>query len=285
MKTKAFMMCLSMSFAGLAISCTSESEEPGLASGKGMFALDLTSGVVFETETRAVNESSYRLADNYTVVITNQSGTIEKFNGTYSTLKNRLPMEMENGTYKVQAYMGSSQAASQNAFRSEVSRTFTIQSQPESSPLEVLLKPEPTCGKVFVNFVKDGEDGLDKYYEDYYVTIEGTKALGESYVTWAKNETDPWYLQLNDSETGEDVKYTIHLISKADYATQLADGSKTTNSEISGTFNLKRNKATKLTISANYTPTTEGGLKIVITIDDTTNPEKVIPIPVPTSWK
>jgi hypothetical protein len=78
------------------------------------------------------------------------------------------------------------------------------------------------------------------------------------------------------------VNYTIHLTAKADYAGM--DGNeKVTNATASGSFPLQRNKAKKLTVKPNYTPTTDGGLKIEVSFDDSTN-DKPITIEVPVTW-
>ena len=82
---------------------------------------------------------------------------------------------------------------------------------------------------------------------------------------------------------GETVTYTIHLNAKEDYATKLADGTKSTEAEVTGSFQLQRNKAYKLRVKPNYTPSTEGGLSIIIVIDESTN-DKPINIEVPVTW-
>ena len=73
------------------------------------------------------------------------------------------------------------------------------------------------------------------------------------------------------------------MTAKDDYAHVDANGNKQTTGTATGTFTLQRNRAHKLTVSPVYNPTTEGGLKINITIDESTN-DKPITIEVPVTW-
>ena len=61
------------------------------------------------------------------------------------------------------------------------------------------------------------------------------------------------------------------------------DGQKVVNAVAEGSFTLARNETKKLTVAPSYTPSSEGGLKIVVTIDDSTN-DKTINIEVPVTW-
>lgn len=286
MKTKAFLMCLSMSFAGLVASCTSESEEPGLASGKGYLSLDLISGTEFETGTRAVNEAAYKNTDDYMVTIKKGQSVVfgpDKF----SVLKTQLPKEFENGSYEIIAEYGKEFASSRDDFYVVGSQVFSVGStnsdqtqNSRTNPERVNLVCSPTCGKVSVAF--DAE--MATYYTSYLVAFSGTEAMGTGSAVWNKTDDAPWYLKLKAGDAGETITYTIHLDAKEEFATLVANGSKVvTDAQVVGTFTLKRNTAYKLNIAPSYQPTGEGGLSIIITIDESTN-DKPIEVEVPVTW-
>ena len=121
---------------------------------------------------------------------------------------------------------------------------------------------------------------MDTYCDTYSVDFAGTTALGTSVAHWGKTDTAPYYLAI--SENGETVNYTIYLTSKEDYAAKVGE-EKVTEATATGSFLLERNKTKKLKVSANYTPSTDGGLKINIEIDETTN-DIPVTIEVPVTW-
>lgn len=277
MRKNVFFMCLSLGCAGLLSSCSFENnfdaEVAEQAAGqKGKVTFDLASSVEFVTGTRAVDESSYQNFDNYTVNIIDGRGN-SKFSGTYATLQTRLPLELDLGSYSVTASYGTEFAASRDGFKVEGSNTFTISA---ANTVTSTVNCTPTAGKVLVAF----DASMATYYDTYSVDFSGTAALGSSVAHWGKDDTAPYYLALNES--GETVTYTIYLTAKTDYAT-LQEGNKVTDATATGSFTLQRNTAKKLTIRPNYTPSTEGGLAITVTIDDSTN-DKPIDIEVPVSW-
>lgn len=273
MRTKTIFVCLSLGMAGMLASCSSDTTEPSTGGKKGTLTLDLTSGVNFKGETRAVNESSYLNYDNYTVNVADQGGN-SKFSGTYAELQDLMPWELDLGSYTITASYGAEHAASRDEFLVTGQSTFSIEA---GKDITASVTCNPTCGKLSVQF----DATMADYYSEYYVNFSGTAAMGSGNAAWASGDTAPYYVTLNPG--GETLTYTIHLTAKEDYATQLADGTKTTDGEVTGTFTLERNKAYKLKISPNYTPSTEGGLSIQITIDETTN-DKQIDIEVPISW-
>ena len=283
MKQKKFFIGLLMCSAmGLTTSCLSETKdlEPKTVPEEaktGSFVLDLNTNADFTFQTRAVvDESVYRNTDNYNVIITNSSNVV-KFNGTFAALKNQLPMELDLGSYTVQAQYGAEAPASRETFLSKGSGTFTIQAANQNdNPVAANIACTPTAGKVLVQF----DSSMDTYCDIYDVDFSGTAALGSNSAHWAKGETAPYYLTL--AEAGETVTYTIHFTVKDEYAT-MVNGNKATNGTASGTFQLERNKAKKLVVGTNYTPTTDGGLTITIEIDDSTN-DKSIDIEVPVTW-
>jgi hypothetical protein len=117
---------------------------------------------------------------------------------------------------------------------------------------------------------------MSKYYSDYNVTFSGTEAMGEESIVWAKNDTEPWYVKLN--EAGETISFAITATPKDEYVNNEQQGNVKT-----GTFTLHRNKAYKMNISPVYTPTGSGDLSIEVTIDDTTE-DKEVDIEVPVTW-
>lgn len=267
MNTKIILSALAA--AALLTACTKQEGSHSTQTGK--LDLDLSSGVQFKT--RAVDETSYQTLDNYQVKITDAKGN-EKFAGTYATILGRLPMELELGSYTIDAWYGSEEAASRNSFYVFGENTFSI--KPDQT-VTTKVSCVPTCGKVSVAF----DASMSTYYSAYSVDFKGTKALGSGTFSWAAADTAPYYVKLEES--GETLTYTINLKAKDAYATQLAGGVKQTEAVVNGTFTLARNKAYKLSIKPNYTPMTEGGLSIVITIDDSTNDHSV-DIEVPVSW-
>ncbi len=281
MKTKSIFLGMLMSSAFLlTTSCLSEPKDlepmPVAETKKGKFTLDLQTGVDFVIATRAVDERSYQNTDNYTVEITDSRGN-SAFSGTFATLKTRLPLELDLGSYNISAAYGTEYPASQNGFKVVGSNTFTIlSSNTSTNPATTTVNCTPTAGKVIVEF----NNAMATYYDTYSVEFSGTAALGTSKFIWSKAETNPYYVALNES--AEAITYTIYLTAKTDYATEQG-GEKITEATATGTFTLARNQAKKLTISPNYTPSTEGGLTIQITIDDSTN-DKPIDIEVPVTW-
>ncbi|MBQ7180121.1 MAG: DUF4493 domain-containing protein [Bacteroidaceae bacterium] len=278
MKTnKIFLGILMCSAIGLTTSCLSETKdlEPRSVPEEketGRLVLDLNADANFAFETRAVDENTYKNTDNYTVNITDNKG-VSKFSGTFATLQTRLPLELDLGSYSITASYGTEQAASRDNFLATGSNTFTISGGNTTS---TTVNCTPTAGKVLVEF----DSSMDTYCDTYSVDFSGTAALGTSVAHWGKTDTAPYYLAI--SEAGETVSYTIHITTKDDYA-GLNGEDKVTNATATGSFTLQRNKAKKLTIRPNYTPTTEGGLKIEVTIDDSTN-DIPIEIEVPVTW-
>lgn len=273
MRKNTFFLCLSLGLAGLLTSCSSDNalgDEP--SEGQGKVTLTLEPNVTFTLPTRAVDESSYTNFDDYTVKIEDSRGN-EKFNGTYATLKTRMPLTLDLGSYNVYAEYGTEYASSRDGFLVKGENSFTIAGDQTTT---TTVNCTPTAGKILVAF----DAAMATYYDDYNVDFSGTAALGSSVAHWGKTDTAPFYVKLN--EGGETVNYTIYLTAKADYATS-QNGEKLTSATATGSFQLQRNKAKKLTVKPNYTPSTEGGLTVVIEIDDTTN-DKPITIEVPVTW-
>ena len=240
----------------------------------GQLHVALNADASFQNETRALNVDDYRNVSNYTVQVINTANQNVLLECLGSELAANLPKELEGGSYEVRAYYGTESAASRNNFRVEGSSVVTIQAHDEKN---VTVNCIPTCGKLSVAFAND----MATYYDDYSVSYTGAAALGSNSISWSKTDTEPWYVKLD--ENGETLTYTISVTAKSDYAHVDANGTKQTSGSVTGTFQLQRNRAHKLTVSPNYSPTTEGGLTINITIDESTN-DKPITIQVPVSW-
>ncbi len=279
MKTnKIFLGFLMCSAIGLTTSCLSETKdlEPRSVPEEketGRLVLDLNADANFNFETRAVDENTYKNTDGYTVNITGSAGNV--FSGTFAQFKAQNPtsMELDNGSYDITASYGTEMPASRDVFLSTGNATFTIRGDQITT---ANVECTPTAGKIQVVF----DASMETYCASYSVKFGGTSALGSNTVKWNKGESAPYYLAIG--ENGETVNYTINVTAKPDFA-PVVNGEKVTVANVQGSFSLARNHTKKLTIKPNYTPTTDGGLNLEITIDDSTNDQE-INIEVPLDW-
>ncbi len=247
----------------------------GLETGKGKIQLTLSSGDFFETATKSVNESAYRNTDDYDVVVTNVNGKeVIKCKG--SDLSSALPKEFEMGSYDIVASYGTESDASRDNFYVEGSTSIMLKPK---DVVPISLVCTPTCGRISVVFTPE----MATYYKDYYIAFSGTRALGSKVITYAKGDTEPWYVKLSEDRMGEEISYTLTLTVKDEYQHRDVDGTVRKNAKVEGKFTLLRNKAKKLTVKPNYTPQTDGGIGLTITIDDSTI-ERPVNIEVPVSW-
>ena len=273
MKQKQLIFCMGLSAIALFASCNEREIDlnpNGGSSEQGTLILNLNASTDFD-QTRALDESTYRNTQNYDVRVINASNENVILECKASQLSANLPKKVDIGSYRVEASYGTEKDASRNEFFMYGEAVTTVKSKEEKS---ITVDCTPTCGKVSVVFDSD----MSTYYTDYNVTFGGTKKLGAKTISWAKNDTEPWYIALD--KTAETISYTINLTTKDEY---LPDGSNTNSGTASGTFTLERNKAHKLTITPNYIPTTDGGMKLTITIDGGTN-NHPITWEVPSSW-
>ena len=273
MKQKQLIFCMGLSAIALFASCNEREIDlnpNGGSSEQGTLILNLNASTDFD-QTRALDESIYRNTQNYDVRVINASNENVILECKASQLSANLPKKVDIGSYRVEASYGTEKDASRNEFFMYGEAVTTVKSKEEKA---ITVNCTPTCGRVSVVFASD----MSTYYTDYNVTFGGTKKLGAKTISWAKNDTEPWYIALDN--TAETISYTINLTTKDEY---LPDGSNTNSGTASGTFTLERNKAHKLTITPNYIPTTDGGMKLTITIDDSTN-DKEITWEVPVTW-
>lgn len=263
--TKGLALCSLMAFAA----CTSLDEGLEQANAEGQLELRLSAGTNF-SETRAVNEASYRNTDNYIVQVYDKEGT-ERLKCKGSELGSKLPLTLPIGGYSVKASYGTRQPASRDVFYVEGTASGNIKADGSES---VNVTCTPTCGRVKVTF--DSE--MPTYFSNYNVTFGGTTTLGTQTVAWAKNDTEPWYLELD--KAGETVTFTITTTTQSDY---VHTGNQQETMVKTGTFRLERNKAYNLGVRPSHTAPGSGTVGIEITIDESTNDIEV-PIEVPVEW-
>lgn len=257
--------------------CSSSGDElaPGDVSLRegGTLTLQLNTDNAFGKATRALEESRWSDAGNYTVTINSAAGktwftgTLADFtDGEYE--KQPIP----NGSYTITASYGTESPASQMSFLSTGSAAFNIENG-ESKAVSVSC--EPTCGKLIVEFASD----MDAYFSNYYVDIE-TPATS-SRAVHEKGNTAPWYLLADAS--GTKVTATIHLTPKSEYQ---VNGGETVGTAQDGTvvktFTLSRNKSVTLSVAPNYV-TSYGSLGIKVSINDAVD-NKEVTIEVPSEW-
>ncbi len=242
-------------------------QETVVGSSEGQLTLVLNAKADF-AQTRSVTESTYKNVDNYTVVVTDKDG-VEKMNCKGSEVASKMPLTMSIGSYEIKAFYGTERPASRDEFYVFGEVKGSIKADQRES---VNVVCTPTCGRIIVNF----DNTMSTYYNDYQVTFTGTQALGTETIAWSKDDSEPWYVKLN--EGGERISFTVATTPKDEYANNEQQGDSKT-----GSFTLERNKSYKINISANYTPTDIGSLGINITIDESTN-DIPVDIEVPIEW-
>lgn len=270
---KALIAVLLSGTSLLAVSCTSDGnilDQKVPTAETGTLTLSLASNTGFSAQTKSLNEADYRVVDNYDVLIVDANKT-KKFEGKYSALKAQLasaPMSLAIGPCSITASYGTESAASRDAFLVTGTTNVNIEGGKNAS---ATLTCSPTCGKIMAAF----DAAMATYYSVYNISYTTSATTFK----WEATDTEPWYAKLD--QAGETVHYTIHLEAKEEYLTQINNATES-KTDITGSFELKRNQAHKLTIKPNYSaPTNELG--ITITIDDSTNDiEKVIEVPI--SW-
>ena len=269
MKKGKFVCGAAFALGMMLVSCSqiSDFEELPVKEEQGLLSLKLNADAGF-VSTRAVVESSYNNVDNYTVVVTDKDG-VEKMRCKGSEVASKMPLTLSLGSYSVQAFYGTEHAYSRDAFY-VYGETYGTITANKTETADVVCTP--TCGRIAVNF----DSSMSDYYSDYKVTFSGTEAMGSESIDWLKGDSEPWYVKLN--ENGETVSFAITTTAKDEYVNNEQQGDVK-----KGSFKLNRNKAYKMNISANYTPTNLGDIKITITIDERTN-DKPVDIEVPIEW-
>ena len=249
--------CLCALAVGVLAGCSAEEDNLQLADGMGAVKLSLNADTGFETTTKAVDESSYRNADLYTVQILQDESVIQTYTG--ATIPDGL-IELTNGSYTVKAFYGEDKAVSTTSMYVEGTEDFDINSRQVET---VVVSCAPVCAKV--NLVFDPE--LEKHFTNWDTYFK-TEAIGEETYIHPKSNTDPIYLKVNKEEL---VSVSFHLTNSE---------SKTTT--IDKTYTMNPNEALTLTIKPVAVSTT-GDLTISITIDGSTN-DKPVDIIIPSDW-
>lgn len=271
-KQSKLMFGLALILASSLFSCNLDADMQGQSgTNQGQLLLSLNSNTDFTDATRAVVESSYENVDNYSVVVLDKDGN-EKLNCKGSEITSKMPLTLAIGSFTIKAFYGKEEAASRDHFYVLGEYSGTIKSEQKES---VTVTCTPTCGRITVNFGGD----MATYFADYNVTFTGTEALGNNTIAWLKDDTEPWYVKLNNAERGENINFTITTTTKDEYI----NGDKEQVTTKSGSFNLSRNKAYKMNINPSYNPSTSGDIEIEVTIDESTN-DIPVDIEVPVTW-
>ncbi|MDO4164948.1 MAG: DUF4493 domain-containing protein [Bacteroides sp.] len=255
---KSTIMSCMIGASLLVCSCSSSEDASMLEEGTGTIQLSVKANASFSTvNSRAVNESAYANTDNYTVQVL--QGEAEVLSFTYGDRS--ASIKLDNGNYTLKAYYGTESDASREAFYVVGTTDFVVNGNDQALNVDCA----PTCGKMVVDF----DSKMADYFSNYYVTYE-TEALAAagSTVTWAKDDTDPWYLKLNAA--GETVKATVHYT--------VTSSGKAGSQEL--TYAMTPDKSWTLHIAPKDG---NGGLSITITIDESTT-DKPIDIVVPSDW-
>lgn len=265
MNTKKWIMGIALCTGVFLASCTSdEGLDTPAKSEQGQLTLKLSSGAEFQEEnTRAVNLDTYKNTDNYTVKVYDKDN-VERLSCKGSELAQNMPLTLSIGSYKVVASYGKEHDASRNEIYVEGTAAGTVKAGNKNEQVNVTCIP--TCGRISVNF----ESEMANYFSDYNVEFKGTKALGTKTIAWAKSDTEPWYVKLEES--GETLTFTITATPKDEYSSE---------GTWSGTFQLKRNKAYKMNVKPSPIIPGTGNIDLEVTIDETVvDIEKDIEVPI-----
>lgn len=184
---------------GLLTACSSEEEMLQIPEGKGYVKLALNTDLGFQT--KAVDEKEYEDLNNYTVQILKDGKVVDGMEWKYSNMPTEL-IELSAGAYDLKAFYGEDKAASKQSMYVEGQTSFNINN--DQTTASVTCKP--VCGKVTVKF----DSKMADYFNDYSITFQ-TKALGDMNISWAKNDTDPIYLKV---ENQEKISAVYNLIDK-----------------------------------------------------------------------
>lgn len=264
MKKYAVMLCAMLAMGAFTASCSSDEEAmQGAAEGRGFVKLALNVGADFQS--RAITESDYTNLANYTVQILKEGKVVEGCEWTGTTIPQEL-IELDNGSYTVLAFTGEEYkglGATTEGMYVEGKDGFAVNSD-QAATAEVNCTPQ--CARATVSF----DAKMADYFQDYYVVFSGTKALGQSSYTWAKNHgTDPVYMAVDGTET---LTATIKLVDKTGKVAE----------DIVKTKEVSAAKAWKLNIAPVVEEAT-GSVGITIEIDNGTN-DIPVDIEIPSEW-
>lgn len=243
-------------FSGVTLfSCSSDEAELQFSEGTGYVSLDLNTNTGFQS--RAVNESDYKNLSNYTVQILKDGKVLDGMQWDYDDMPKDM-IELSNGAYELKAFYGDANfTASRNKMYVEGKSTFNI----NSDQVTASVTCKPVCGKVTVEF----DSKMAEYFSNYSINFK-TIALDGSSVAWAKDDTEPIYMKV---ENNEQISATYSLVDK--------QGKSTT---IDKTYSLSPQKHLIIKV----VPTvSSGNLGITIVVDESTNDQNV-DIVIPSDW-
>ena len=235
------------------------------ANGEAEVRIELNVDTQFGPVTKAVDENSYKNENNYTVQILKDGQIVDNHNYKYSECPTNITLPI--ASYNLKAFYGTDAPYSRTGFYVEGTQSFAVTG--EDKVKIVSVNCEPVAGKLITQF----DSQMSTYFSDYKVVYTTSSITGEQ-VTWAKEDTDPWYIKV--PKGGETVTAKIILTPKAEF------DSKQTKKEVNEVYTLAPNKAWTLQIAPNYRAT-NGQLGISITIDSTTVDHN-IDIVVPPHW-
>lgn len=240
----------------LLYSCSSDEAELQFSEGTGYVSLNLNTNIGFQS--RAVNESDYQNLSNYTVQILKDGKVLDGMEWKYDDMPKGM-IELSSGAYKLKAFYGEPAfTASRNKMYVEGESTFNI----NNDQVTASVTCKPVCGKVTVEF----DSKMAEYFSNYSINFK-TIALDESFVAWAKDDTEPIYMKV---ENNEQISATYSLVDK--------QGSKSTT--IDKTYSLSPQKHLIIKV----VPTvSSGNLGITIEVDESTNDQNV-DIVIPSDW-
>ena len=243
-------------FSGVTLfSCSSDEAELQLSEGTGYVSFNLKTNTSFQS--RAVSESDYQNLSNYTVQILKDGKVVDNMEWKGNAIPSDM-IELSSGAYVLKAFCGDENfTASKSAMYVEGKKTFNI----DNNQVTATVTCKPVCGKVTVNF--DSE--MAKYFNDYSITFK-TKALGDMNISWAKDDTDPIYMKVENQES---ISAVYRLTDK--------QGKSTT---INRTYVLSPQQHLNLNVVPDVST---GELGITIVIDESTN-DKPIDIIIPSDW-
>lgn len=278
MKQKQLIFCMGLSAFALLTSCNEREFDLKPSQGsneneKGTLALNLNASANF-SQTRSLDEDDYENIQNYDVKVLTSEGE-EKLSCKVSEFSSTLPLTLGVGTYRVVASYGQERTKSQSEFYMYGEELVEVTPKGQAT---VTVNCTPTCGKLSVAF----DDEMAELFTEYKATFSFTTTKGDESIEWGKTDNEPWYVYLDNGNNT--INYTIHLTAKDDYLAEIGTEKEKVNSgTVTGSFTLQRNEWHKLVIRPNYVPSTGGGLKLTITIDEDTN-DHPITWEVPSSW-
>ena len=240
----------------LLYSCSSDEAELQFSEGTGYVSLNLNTNIGFQS--RAVNESDYQNLSNYTVQILKDGKVLDGMEWKYDDMPKGM-IELSGGTYKLKAFYGEPAfTASRNKMYVEGESTFDI----NNDQVTASVTCKPVCGKVTVEF----DSKMAEYFSNYSINFK-TKDLDESFFAWAKDDTEPIYMKV---ENNEQISATYSMVD--------TEGKKSTT--INKTYSLSPQKHLIIKV----VPTVSSGdLGITIVVDESTNDQNV-DIVIPSDW-